>query len=270
MAGDPHLCSNSRELGFVKDGGYSEFVVVPHYRYIFKTPDNISDPLAAIMPCSGITAYSAIKKTLPAVQRVRKWGEEVTVMVVGLGGLGQWSLNLLKYCLNGDDAHHVKVIGVDVSKEKIDHAQQSKLVDVGFQIVGGEQTPTAVSQEVERFLTQFRSKKVHIVLNFVNTTETFQFSVGVLHRAGMLVLVGMHGGLGELALPMAVLNMHTIAGSYTGSLSELSELIDLVSEHSIPPPPISVYKLEDATKALRDLEEGLILGRAILRPDGIQ
>ena len=149
--GDPGLCSKSRELGFVKDGGYSEFVVAPHYRYIFKTPDNITDSLAAMLPCSAVTAFSAIKKTLPTARRVREWGVELVVMVIGLGGLGQWSLNLLKYCLDADDhAHRMKVIGVEVNKEKIDHALQSNLINEGFHInLVGKQAPMAVSQEVE-------------------------------------------------------------------------------------------------------------------------
>ena len=267
--GDPGLCSKSRELGFVKDGGYSEVVVVPHYRYIFKTPDNITDSLAAMLPCSAVTAFSAIKKTLPTVRRVREWGVELVVMVIGLGGLGQWSLNLLKYCLDADDdARRMKVIGVEVNKEKIDHALQSNLINEGFHInLVGEQAPMAMSQEVERFLAHFGEGKVHVVLDFANTTETFQFSVSVLHRAGTLVLIGLHGGLGELKLPEAVLNMHTIIGSYTGSLSELAELINVVSKHSLPaPPPVQVYKLEDANKALNDLDKGLILGRAVLKP----
>lgn len=88
----------------------------------------------------------------------------------------------------------------------------------------------------------------------------------MLHRAGTLVLIGLHGGLGELKLPEAVLNMHTIIGSYTGSLSELAELIDVVSKHPLPaPPPVQVYKLEDANKALNDLDKGFILDRAVLK-----
>ena len=266
---DPGLCSRSRELGFIKDGGYSEFVVVPHYRYVFKTPDNITDPLAAMLPCSAVTAFSAIKKTLPTVKRVTEWGMELVVMVIGLGGLGQWSLNLLKYCLSSDsDVQRTKVIGVEVSKEKIDHALQSNLINEGFHVnLAGELAPIAVSQEAERFLAHSGGNKVHVILDFANTTETFQFSINVLHCAGTLVLIGLHGGLGEVKLPEAVLNMYTIVGSYTGSLSELAELIAVVSRYALPaPPPVQVYKLEDANKALNDLDKGLILGRAVLKP----
>lgn len=268
--GDPGLCSKTRELGFVKDGGYSEFVVVPHYRYIFRTPDNITDSLAAMLPCSAITAFSAIKKILPTMRRVREWGVELVVVVIGLGGLGQWSLNLLKHCLDADsDTHRMKVIGVEVNREKIDHALQNDLIDEGFHVnLVGEQAPMAVTQEAERFLAQFDGNKVHIVLDFANTTETFQFSISVLHRAGTLVLIGLHGGLGEVKLPQAVLSMYSIIGSYTGSLSELAELIGVVSKHPLPsPPPVQAYKLEEANKALNDLDEGLILGRAVLKPE---
>lgn len=267
--GDPSLCSESRELGFLKDGGYSEFVAVPHYRYVFKTPDNITDSLAALLPCSGITAFSAIKKTLPTVRRVMEWGVELVVVVIGLGGLGQWSLNLLKYCLDadGNDARHMKIIGVDISKEKIEHVFQRGLISEGYEIdLARGQAPNAVTQEIEQFLTRFGGSKPHIVLDFTNTTETFEFSIGVLHRAGTLILVGLHGGLGELKLPMTVLNMHTIIGSYTGSLSELEELISLVATQSLSSPlPLQMYGLEDATKALNDLDKGLVWGRAVLK-----
>ena len=127
-------------------------------------------------------------------------------------------------------------------------------------------TKQEVAQEVDQFLSQFDGSKVHVILNFVNTTETFDFSVRLLHRTGILILVGLHGGLGELQLPMTVLSMHTISGVYTGSYSELSELIQLVSKHSIPNPPLIMYKLEDANKAMSDLDKGLILSRAILEP----
>ena len=268
--GDPGLCSKTRELGFVKDGGYSEFVVVPHYRYIFRTPDNITDSLAAMLPCSAITAFSAIKKILPTMRRVREWGVELVVVVIGLGGLGQWSLNLLKHCLDADsDTHRMKVIGVEVNREKIDHALHNNLIDEGFHVnLVGEQASMAVTQEAERFLAQFDGNKVHVVLDFANTTETFQFSISILHRAGTLVLIGLYGGLGEVKLPQAVLSMYSIIGSYTGSLSELAELISVVSKHPLPSPPlVQAYKLEEANKALNDLDKGLILGRAVLKPE---
>ena len=268
--GDSHFCSNTRELGFIKDGGYSEFVVVPHYRYVFKIPDNITKySTAATLPCSGITTFSAIKKILPVVKRVRAWGTEVVIMVVGLGGLGLWALNLLKYCLDADDVQHVKVIGVDVSTEKLDHALQSKLIDKGFKINTTTDEPSSAPlQESKRFLTQCGNRKVHAVLNFVCNSESFDFSVKVLHKGGVLVLTGLYGGVGELVLPMTALNEHTVAGNYVGSLSTLDELLQLISKHSIPTPPVTLYKLEDASKALSDLEKGMVVGRIILTPTG--
>ena len=217
-----------------------------------------------MLPCSGITTLSAIKKILPVVKRVRAWGTKVLVTVVGLGGLGLWALNLLKYCLDPDDVQHVKVIGVDISKEKLDHALQSN--DEHFEInYGADELSSAESIESERFLAQFG--KVHVVLNFVCSSESFDFSVRVLHRGGVLVLTGLFGGLGELKLPMTALNEQTVTGNYVGSLSTLDELLRLVSIHSIPAPPVVLYKLEEASKALSDLEKGLVVGRIILCPN---
>ena len=124
--GDPHLCAQGRTLGFVLDGGYSEYVAIPHWKYTIKLPNSISYQQGCLISCGGLTAYSAIKTAQPAVERLKRWGLELFVAVIGLSGLGQWALRLLPHCMPG---LQMKVVGVDIDQEKLKWAREENLVD---------------------------------------------------------------------------------------------------------------------------------------------
>ena len=257
-SGDVNLCNvKCQDVGLVVDGGFSEYVVIPHYMLVVKVPDTIAIEVAALLACSGLTAYSSIKKCLPVVQRVKSWKEDLSVLVIGLGGLGQWALQLLSHCLGQDIKY--RVTGVDINNKKLEMAQKQGLVDATF-VYNASEPPT---QQAERFIAQIGGKP-NVILDFVNTTSTFSFSIESLHKSGALILVGLNGGLGELKLPLTVLGMYTVVGSYFGKLDELKELLTLVGKQSIPSPPLSRYPLDDASKVIRELDQGKIMGRAVL------
>ena len=59
--GDENLCDKPRSLGVYVDGGYSDYVLVPSYRYLVKIGDDIDIDEAATLSCSALTAYGAVK-----------------------------------------------------------------------------------------------------------------------------------------------------------------------------------------------------------------
>ncbi|MFQ5921053.1 MAG: alcohol dehydrogenase catalytic domain-containing protein, partial [Nitrososphaerales archaeon] len=59
--GEENLCDKPRSLGIYQDGGYAEYLLVPHSRYLVKIGGQNSDN-AASLACSGLTAYSALAK----------------------------------------------------------------------------------------------------------------------------------------------------------------------------------------------------------------
>ena len=259
-AGDVHLCFNSREIGFCADGGYAEFVYVPHNKYVFKLPDHIPDDVAAILPCSALTAYTAVQQCLPALERIRRWNVEVLIAVIGLGGLGQWALRFIPKCINVDK---LKVVGIDINAQKLESALQENHVTDAF--LFHESEPP--SQQSTNLLDLFGGRKLHIVFDFVNTPETFVLAHDSLHKGGMVLPIGLHGGLGEITLPFTALNVLTIAGSYTGSLSNMQDLLAFMQDNPTPPPTITSYRLDEATSVLKELEKGTIVGRAVLKMD---
>ena len=56
----------------------------------------------------------------------------------------------------------------------------------------------------------------------------------------------------------------SILGSYTGSLGEMQELMELVKNKSITPIPVHKHPLSAADQVLTALREGKVTGRAVL------
>ena len=82
LAAQEHLCRAPRFLGLNRDGGYANFVTVAHARYLIRL-DGLNPTMAAPLVCSGLTAYSALKK-LDADSSL----QHQTIVVIGAGGLG--------------------------------------------------------------------------------------------------------------------------------------------------------------------------------------
>ena len=74
------------------------------------------------------------------------------------------------------------------------------------------------------------------------------------------------GGDITLPTPFFPLRAMTVQGSYVGSLTEISELLDLVRSKKIPPIPVTTLPLAKANEALTDLQKGKLVGRAVLTP----
>ena len=66
----------------------------------------------------------------------------------------------------------------------------------------------------------------------------------------------------------ASLRALALRGSYTGSLRELTELVELVKNAELPYVPTRMRPLEEANAALDDLRAGRVIGRQLLGPGG--
>ena len=65
-------------------------------------------------------------------------------------------------------------------------------------------------------------------------------------------------------LPKLPLRAISILGSYTGNLSELKELIQLVKDGKVRPIPVATRPLAEVNQTLNDLRDGKIVGRVVL------
>ena len=87
-AGDENICTAPRHLGTTVDGGFATHVLVPHPRYLIDYAP-LTPSYAGALMCSGLTAYSALKRLSDRAARA-------PLLLVGLGGVGLMGLALAR------------------------------------------------------------------------------------------------------------------------------------------------------------------------------
>jgi propanol-preferring alcohol dehydrogenase len=237
-----NLCDTPKSLGVFQDGGYSDFALVPHFKYLAKL-SGVNSDAATSLACSGLTAYNAIKKA-------NKNSPEFLV-IIGAGGLGLMGVQLAKAVTKA------KIICVDLDDNKLNTAKE---MGADF-IVNSKDTETS-----QKIISICNSKGADSVVDFVNAPPTAKLGLSVLRKRGNLVLVGLFGGSMELSLVTIPLKSITIQGAYTGNYKDMVELLDLTREGRINPIISKHYSLSEANSALKDLKERKILGRAVINP----
>lgn len=241
--GEENLCDKPRSLGVYKNGGYAEYVLIPHYRYLVKLENDINSDIAATLSCSALTAYSAVKNA-----NLKPYNK---LVIVGAGGLGLMAVQLAK------SVAKTETIVLDLEEDKLKAAKED---GADFTINPKKQDP------VERIKELTDGLGADAVIDFVNGAKSVQTDMQLLRRRARVVLVGLFGGelmLNLLEMPTKALKL---IGSYTGSLSDMFELVSLAETKAIKPIVSEKFKLDQATEALSKLKEGKILGRGIINP----
>lgn len=80
--GDDHLCASPMYPGVTADGGYSEYMLVPSYKYLLKVDrsSGLTPTELAPLTDAGLTPYRAVKRVRHLL------GPGKTVAVIGIGG----------------------------------------------------------------------------------------------------------------------------------------------------------------------------------------
>ena len=241
LAGDENMCPKPQSLGVYCDGGYADHMTVRHPKYLLNLKG--LDPVtAAPYACSGVTTYSALKK----VENVFN----TPIVIFGAGGLGLMALSLLK-AMGGKGA-----IVVDIDARKREAAEKA----------GALATVDGGAADALEQLAQKAGGPIRAVIDLVGNPKTTQLGFDCLTKGGKLVIVGLFGGGAPWALPLIPIKAITIQGSYVGNLRETKELLELVRARKIAPIPVTPMPLAKANEALIDLQQGRLVGRAVLTP----
>jgi len=241
-AGDEHMCATPQTIGINKDGGFADHVLVPHPKYLFAY-DNVPTELACTYACSGITAFSAVKKV-----QGKEGGKPILVM--GAGGVGLMGVKFAKTILGQAP------IVADIDDRKLELAKQA-----GASAVLNPKNPDARKE-----LATLSGGGVAACIDFVGAEASAAFGFNALRTGGKLVIVGLFGGTFSQPVAMFPLTSRTVQGSMVGSPAEMAEMMKIVSAGKVEPVPLVKRSLDEADAALQDLRKGLILGRAILIP----
>jgi D-arabinose 1-dehydrogenase-like Zn-dependent alcohol dehydrogenase len=241
LRGEDNLCRSMRSLGVFTNGGYADYIMVPHARYLFDIGDLPAERVAPLA-CSGVTTFGALKK-------VTTLTTEPTV-IIGAGGLGLMCQALHK-AMGG---HSVIVVDIDpVKREAAKKAGAAHVVDGG--------APDAAQQ-----IVNLTNGGVWAVIDFVGSSTSARVGFDSLIKGGKYVIVGLYGGDFTVSLPPIAMRALTIQGSYTGSQHEMRELMELVRRTGLPPVPVATRPLNDVNTVMDELRSGKIVGRVVLTP----
>ena len=238
-----HMCLSPGSLGVFKDGGYSDFVMIPHEQYLVSI-DGLKPENACSYACAGLTAYSALKKMMPL-------DEDETMVIIGAGGLGLMAMQLIR------ELTAASVIVIDVDDNKLNVAKE----------LGNFTTINSRNENpVDVVMNATGGKGASAIVDFVNNEATSTAAFNMLQKNGTMVMVGLFGGKLTFSNPVVALKNLTIRGSYTGGLAELRELIEIVRSKKLKSIPVQTYSLDAADDILAKVKKGEITGRAVVTP----
>jgi len=242
--GEENLCDKPRSLGVYVNGGYAEYVLIPSYKYLVKIGDDIDIDAAATLSCSALTAYGAVKNA--------NLNPDDNVVVVGAGGLGLMAMQLAKTVTGA------RIIAMDIGDDKLKAAKEDG---------GADDVVNSKKEDPVKAIMELTGKLgADAVIDFVNASKTVESDMQFLRRRARLVLVGLFGGELKLNLVSMPTRAYRLIGSYTGTLSEMVELVSLAKRGIIKPIVSDRFKLDQATEALSKLKDGKIIGRGVINP----
>jgi len=241
--GEENLCDKPRSLGVYMNGGYAEYVLIPSYKYLVKISDGMDIDASATLSCSALTAYGAVKNA--------NLKPDDNVVIVGAGGLGLMAIQLAKAVTGA------RIIAMDLDDKKLEFAKKE----------GADTTVNSKNEDPIKAIMELTDKMgADAVIDFVNASKTVESDMQFLRRRARVVLVGLFGGELKLSLVSMPTRAYKLIGSYTGTISDLIELVSLAKRGVIKPVVSNRFKLDQATDALTMLKDGKILGRGVINP----
>jgi propanol-preferring alcohol dehydrogenase len=245
VTGHEQLCETPAWAGLsVHDGGYAEYLLVPHERYL--VPLTSLDPAeAAPLTDAALTPYRAIRKALPFLE------PDYHALLIGLGGLGQYGLKLL-HLLSG-----CPVIVVDVSEQKLQLAREW----------GAAHTFNGKDPEISTKIRDVtKGRGVSCAFDCVGTDATLDLAIRNTRSLGKVSQIGLAGGSARLKVLENSRFEVLFEATLWGSIKELREVIALAETGRLSTIAIERSPLEHINEVYRRLKSGDIAGRAVIAP----
>jgi len=241
--GEENMCDNPKQLGIHTDGGFAEYVKVPHYKYLFRLR-NLSPVEAAPLACAGVTTYKAVRKANLDSSKV------LTVIGAG-GGLGTMAISIAKATSGAT------IIGVDVREEALKAAKRAG----ADHVIDGRSDK--VIEEIKR-LTD--GKGTDAVIDFNNSERTLSVYPFALTKHGKYIMVGLHGGELKYPSPLAVFQELQFIGSWLGNQADFIGIMDMAEKGKVKLMVTKTMRIEETNDAMDNLEHARAVGRQVIVP----
>ncbi len=242
VRGEENLCATPSWPGIRVDGGWAEYLLVPHARHLL--PLGTLDPIqAAPLTDAGLTPYRAVRKALPHLCP----GD--VVAAIGVGGLGHRALQILRAL-----APAARLVAIDQSGEKLALARE----------LGAEITIDARGDAVREIRRATEARGASAVLDFVGSEQTLRTATAAAATGGIVVLCGIAGG----SIPFSFRSPRAecvLTTSAWGTRAELEDVLRLAQLGHLRP-HVERQPLEAVNDVVARLQLGGVRGRVVLTP----
>ena len=236
-APDENLSPEFQATGRDVNGGYAEFMVVKE-KYAYAIPDAFSDEEAAPLLCAGGVGYRSLK--LAGISDGDLLG------LTGFGGSGHLVLQIARHLYPNSDVHVF--------------ARSSNERDFAMELGAAWSGDTSDRPP----------EPLHAIIDTTPAWRPLLEALRNLRPGGRLVINAIRKEAADRDL-MAEISYEDhlwlekeIKSVANITRTDLQEFLPLAAEIPLKP-EVEVYALEDANKALRDLQAGHIRGSKVLR-----
>ncbi len=220
--------------GYGRDGGLAQYVLAPSTRDLLPLGD--LDPRhAGPLTDAGATTHHAVRRARAAIE---DGGAEATVLVIGVGGLGAFAVQILRATTDA------RIVAVDT-----DPARRRLALDLG-------------ADEAQE---DVRGTDVDAVIDIVGVDETIRRGLRSLRRGGAFVLVGAGGGGFARPWMGGLPREATITSIQGSSIADARAVIDLAAAGSVRV-AVDEFPLAEVERAYEALDAGTLAGRAVVIP----
>eukprot|EP00850_Spirogloea_muscicola_P003890 SM000016S01878 [mRNA] locus=s16:355730:358243:- [translate_table: standard] len=240
------LADSGAPISMYSMGGLAEYCVVPATA-VAALPQSLPYAESAILGCAFFTAYGAMRNAADM-----RAGDSVAV--IGAGGIGSSCLQMAR-AFGGHT-----IIAVDIDGAKLEKAKD----------LGASHVINAMEEDVVQRIKEITGGfGVDIAVEALGRKNTFMQAVAAVRDGGKAVMVGIApvGVTAEVEIARIVRRKIQILGSYGArARSDLPVLLGLVESGllDVAAAVSQARRLEEAAETYQALDQGQILGRAIV------
>lgn len=206
-------------------GAMAEFFVAPEAN-LFAVPDGVDDATAVLVECLATPVHA-----------VRIAGDltDARVVVLGAGTIGV--LSIVAALRAGARA----VVVTDLDQGKLDRAVR----------IGAHGAVLASAQDVDADVTDALGGRADVVLDCVASERSLTQGVGLLRRAGTLLVVGVPARAATLPMPIVQDWEIRVQGCAAYTEADVAVALSIAMDGGIPTEEIisGTYVLDDAAQA---------------------
>ncbi len=242
-AGLDNLCVKSIMLGGTRDGAYAQYTVIPAH-FAFKMDPSVELDRACTAADAVSTVYYALKERV-GIQP----GDKVAVF--GAGGLGLAALNVASV-LGAS-----KIYAIDIRDESLEAAAR----------LGAEVINSKGDEAIHKTMKKLSGDSIRVAMDCVGYGATIEAAFNTVCRGGEVAVIGFTLDEVKLRAGNFMGLQKRIGGSWGCPTRLFPEVVKLLESGGINFDVLvsKFYELKDVEQAFRDLEDGKIVGRAVIR-----